>query len=703
MQFSTEWLSDYVGLPKDIDDLAARLTAAGLAVESIETRGTDQVLDIEVTTNRPDCMNHIGVAREIAVLTGKDLRAPLAELDESEPPAADLVQVEVEDRQGCPRYVARVVRGVKVGPSPNWLVKRLESIGQRAINNVVDVTNFVLWEYGQPIHAFDLHKVSGSRIVVRRASADETLVTLDGEERRLNDSMLVIADAERPMALAGVMGGLESEVDESSVDLLIESAHFDPRIVRTAAAAFDLHTDASHRFERGADIECCRRAADRVAALLVQIAGGQVLSGAVDVRSMEYDTQLSGQLSLSRLIAFSGVEVPASNVGDWLSGLGFEVNETGNGEECVWDVEVPSWRYYDMRPDPTQPPGAPSGPVFPADLYEEVLRIQGFESLPASLPALGGPDLGSSDGHYRRERVRHYLTGCGYTEAITFAFHGEESSFPGVVVDGEAIRLANPLSGRYSEMRQSMLTGLLESALFNINRGAESVRLYEVGHVFPGDAAPELETLGLVAGGGGSLPWDRTSQFDLFDLKGCLEGLARAAGAEMTVCPEEIAGFLRGTAAEIRFPEGDTRVGYFGQLQCDDLPFPLFAGELDLVAFVEAGTPAPVQAPSRYPGIRLDLTLTHPLELSWGELATMIAQERSPELVEFGLKDRYVGSGVPDGAVNTTIHFLYNSAERSLTQDEVNAQFDQLSAVLRGRFGLPGVDGGVGKAPERVL
>ena len=286
MEFSFDWICQYVDPEESATQVADRLTGAGLAVESQEPRGDDVLFDVDVTTNRPDCMNHFGLAREVAALVTKPLEQPAIGIQETEEKTADAVEVEVEDQVGGPRYIARVVRGVKIGPSPAWLAERLETIGQRPINNIVDITNFVLWELGQPIHAFDLQKLAEPKIIVRRARDGETLTTLDGVERKLNPEVLVIADPQRAVALAGIMGGLDSEVTSTTTDSLIESAHFDPTRTRLGAGSLAMHTDANHRFERGADPEGCRLAADRVASLIVEIAGGKVLAGAVDALSL---------------------------------------------------------------------------------------------------------------------------------------------------------------------------------------------------------------------------------------------------------------------------------------------------------------------------------------------------------------------------------------------------------------------------------
>jgi phenylalanyl-tRNA synthetase beta chain len=328
MEFSLAWLADYVDLPADPHELARRLTAAGLAVEGVSAHGDDTLFDVDVTTNRPDCMNHFGLAREVATILGAPLRRPPAMPAEGPEPVGEALRVALDDSEGCPRFAARVVRGVRIGPSPEWLRSRLESIGLRSINNVVDVTNFVLWELGQPLHAYDLEKLAGGALVARRAREGERLTTLDGQERELAPEILVIADAERPVGLGGVMGGLDSEVTEATRDVAIEGAHFDRRRVRAAAKRFGLHTDASHRFERGADPEICVEAVSRAAALIAEVAGGTVLAGALDVHDPGRSWHRHGRLDLAKLDAFAGAGIAAADAERWLTGLGFGIDRT---------------------------------------------------------------------------------------------------------------------------------------------------------------------------------------------------------------------------------------------------------------------------------------------------------------------------------------------------------------------------------------
>ncbi|MGD2114321.1 MAG: phenylalanine--tRNA ligase subunit beta, partial [Acidobacteriota bacterium] len=456
MLFSCDWLSDYVDLPEDRGELARLLTAAGLAVELIEeTDDGDTVFDIDVTTNRVDAMNHLGLAREVAVVTGAALREPEDAVEEAGESAASVIRVVIDAPELCTRYAARVIRGVAVGPSPEWMARRLRAIGLRPINNVVDVTNYVLWEMGQPLHGFDLEEIGGGEIRVRRAARGEKVVTLDEVERELEPDMLVIADASKAVALAGVMGGHDTEVTEGTEDVLLESAWFDPLSVRRTAKALGMHTDASHRFERGADPEVQARAASRAARLIAETGGGTVLAGVVDEVAATHATRHRTPtipLDLDRLDAFAGVAMPEGKPEEWLTGLGCTVERTGGR---TFEVTIPSWRLSDLEET--------------ADLYEEVLRIHGYDDVPSTLPSLGEPDAPPTPLQELRRRLRRELAGCGYAEAINWAFHSHEEAerYPalGEGAAGERpVELTNPLSELYAVMRRSLLPGLVASA-----------------------------------------------------------------------------------------------------------------------------------------------------------------------------------------------------------------------------------------------
>lgn len=699
MKFSYNWLATYVDLPAlsstqeetgavsaAAAELATQLTSVGLSVEGIEVLGAgtdafDAAVDVEVTSNRPDCMNHFGLAREIAVKRAATLRPPVSSFAESASAGGARASVSLEDPEGCPRFTLRIIRGVKIGPSPEWLVRRLEAIGSRSINNVVDATNFCLWESGQPMHAYDLATVPGGELVVRRAKAGEKLTTLDGKERVLDPEVLVIADRSRAIGLAGIMGGLDTEVTAATTDVLLESAHFDRRRIRIGAKRLGMHTDASHRFERGADFELCDEASRRCAALIAEVAGGKIEGPGVDevaARPQAVAWRLSGH----ELESFGGAAVGDAEIERILGGLGFAPRKTGSR---VWEGSVPSWREVDFEPRPDR---LPSREAWRQDLFEEVWRQVGLDAIPASLPALGGVDAGRNPEHDRRDRLRDRLVGFGYAEAIHYAF-GErraDSDFPRLVGEGEPIALANPLSELYAVMRRSLVPNLVAAAEFNANRGARGVRLFESGHLFPGGDTAEVEALAWVAGGSDGGLWDRRPECDLFAVKGELEALLDDLGVVAEVVAAELPGVTTGTGAELRF--AGEAIGWFGRLQRFEGTFALFAAELRLDRLPLARGRFSVEPPSRYPGIDVDFTLTHPLVVPWQELARAIDAEQVEDLARYSLKDRYQGKGIPAGAVATTIAFHYNAPERSLTQEAVNARHLALAASLERQFGV---------------
>jgi phenylalanyl-tRNA synthetase beta chain len=657
-------------------------------------------------------MNHLGLARELAVLYGRPLRPPAFALPERLGEHA--AEVEVQESAACPRYVARVISGVRVGPSPEPLRRRLTAIGLRSINNVVDVTNFVLWELGQPLHAYDLARLEGHRIVVRRARAGERLTTLDGVDRELDPEMLAIADARAAVGVAGVMGGLHSEITDGTTEILLESAHFDRRAVRSAAKRLGLHTDASHRFERGTDPEICLAAADRAAALLAELAGGTISALAADRRARPAPPR-RGRLEAARLDAFAGVAIPPAEVERILSGLGFEPAGAAAEAGPAWEVTVPTWRLEDFEPRPWVPGssryaaqaagGAGAGEVYPQDLYEEVMRIFGYDRVPSALPALPGPDGHPNHAAARRRRIRSHLAACGFAEAIHFAFGDRAAALalPSLEPAAVPIELANPPSERASVLRRSLVPGLVESARFNQRRGAAAVRLFEVATVFfprqasgGGTGTAELpdqpEMVALVCGGTVGSPWEREVRLDLWDAKGAIESLAAELGTRLEARsaedPAALPGLAAGTAAHLYVRGGGRPVGFLGQLEAEE-GYPLYVAEIAADA-LEGEPDLRIRTPPRLPGIGADLTLTHALALPWAEIDAAIAGNAPAELLSFRLVNRYRGDGVPAGAVNTTIHFDYNAGDRSLTQEEVNERQAALAAELARRFAWRG-------------
>jgi phenylalanyl-tRNA synthetase beta chain len=702
MKFSLAWLRELAPVPGSVavTEIARRLTAAGLHVEGIEEVAGDVVLDVDVTTNRVDAMNHLGIARELSTLFAVALRVPEAPAPTAGAATGEAPRISIEAPGLCRRYVGVVIRGVTVGPSPEWLQRRLEAIGSRPINNVVDVTNYVLWERGQPLHAFDLATLRGAtpgtaEIVVREPRAGEAVRTLDGEDRGLAPGMLAIADAERVVALAGVMGGQETEVTASTRDILLESAWFDPKVVRRTAKQLGMHTDASHRFERGVDPEGQLPAALRAAALIAELGGapagavGPVVEATGDPLPPAADIVLSHR----RLERFAGGVIPAGEVERLLAGVGFAIAPAGEGGDpaggASWRVGVPSWRRFDVLEE--------------ADLFEEALRLHGFDAIAPALPAIAGLDAPELPGHRARRALRSLLAASGFVEVIDWAFYGapEDERFEPFGAPGPALGLVNPLSERHGRMRRSLLPGVLESATFNRRRGVPALRLFEIGHVFwrAADGSPcEAEQVALVAGGREGTPWSRTLDLDLFDLRGAADALAAHFGRELEARPAAVRGLVPGRAATLHLAGGGEAVGILGEVEEADEGFPLFAAEIATAAFLPLPPTARVDLPSRFPAVAVDLTLTHALAVPWSDLAAAVAELRPPELASSSLENRYQGPGVPAGAVNTTIHFVYQAADRSLTQEEVNSRHGAIAAALEARFGWRGPGGTTGAA-----
>lgn len=674
MRISLAWLRDHLEGDTPAEELARRLTAVGMNVELREAVGADEAWDVDVTSNRPDAMNHRGLAREAAAAGCGTLRPLAARVAEGATAASELVGLEVMDAEGCPRYCARVIRGVRVGPSPAWLAARLTTCGVRPINNVVDATNHVLLDVGHPLHAFDLRFLAGPRVRVRRATAGERLTTLDGVERELLPSDVVIADADKAVALAGIMGGADSEIREDTADVLLESAYFDPLAVRRTARRLGLATEASHRFERGADRAMARLAVDLAAELIVRLAGGEVAAGVLDsapappaARTITFDRR--------RLCAFAGCEIPASFVVSVLAALGCDPRAAGDEIACT----VPSWRV-DLE--------------LAEDLYEEVLRHWGYDRVPSTLPVAvvaPGRRLGTWPV---TDRARDALVYAGLAEAVTYAFIPAEldaaAAASPLAGRGGPVRLDNPLSARMAVMRRSILGGLAEAAAGNLRRGAESVSLGEVGRVFfAGDGRPrEEERLALVMGGrqGG---WDRPAEVDFLDLKGSVEVVCEALGlGDLRWSPLDTPLFAPGEGAGVH--AGDAVVAVAGRLgealaSLVDTPLPLWAAEIDLGRAAPRAVAA-VRPLPRFPSVVADLTVRHAKTLSYAELVAAVRAVGPNWLEAVRPVVQFEGAGVAAGEVKTTLRLVYRLPERSLTQDEVNAAHFALMEELGRRL-----------------
>ncbi len=532
MKILYNWLKEFVAIPLEPQELAARLSLAGVAIDAVQDSPAGPVLDAEITTNRPDLLGHLGVAREAAAILRAPFHMPEPHPAESAERADSAARVEITSPDLCGRFTARVLRGVRVGPSPDWLRERLEALGQTAINNVVDATNCVMFELGHALHAFDLDTLSAEgaerRIVVRRANPGEKMRTLDGVERALTRDMCMIADARRAVAVGGVMGGAETEISSSTRNLLLECAWFDPISIRHTSKALNLRTEASIRFERRADPEMAERASRRCAQLIQEIAGGEVLAGVVDV----YPSRQPGaELELTRreLLRVMGADIPDAEIEAILRALGFAPARADGSRAsrdsllAVWKCSQPSWRHDVARE---------------VDLVEEVARHYGFEKFPARLPAARQPARRRPNAE-AEDCLRERLLALGYQEAVSIPFVDEEHD--ALFREEEAAggsagvaRIANPLSEDASVLRSTGVPTMVRSIEWNLNRGQRNLRLFEIGRVYGIAGSNPVETPVLTLGAAGlareKSVYDAPRTFGLPDLKGDLEALLEICG-----------------------------------------------------------------------------------------------------------------------------------------------------------------------------
>jgi phenylalanyl-tRNA synthetase beta chain len=687
MKVSYLWLKEFVDFDAAPRELADDLSMVGIVVETIEPAGSDFILDLDLTTNRPDCLSHVGVAREIAARYQKPLKRIATVPQESSRAAGTEISVSIDSANFCSRYCARVIRGVRVAPSPGWLVQRLEALGIRSINNVVDVTNYVLLELGHPLHAFDLSKIEGQVIIVRTARPSEKLVTLDGLERELKPGMLLIADRERPVALAGVMGGADSEIGFSSADVLLESAWFEPISVRRTAKDLGLHTEASHRFERGADVNATVPAINRAAALIQQLAGGEILQGIVDAYPNPMVRPSVG-LRRSRIRQVMGTEIEASFVERLLGDLNFQIvsrDEDGG----VWQVQLPTSRL-DVERE--------------IDLIEEITRHYGYDRIESSLPAWIGGALRPPEATKERT-LKQRLLHLGYSETMTYSFidASENERFSAL----EPVRLQNPLSSETEVMRTSLVPGLLASFLHNYNRGLNSVRLYEIGRIYPSagrfvpttDDQPENLFLGIIASGNVQ---EKTVHADarswsFFDLKGDLEVLLDSLSIPLDQvswqeAPEASFYYYHpGVATVLKL--GKEALGVFGQLhpkmcQTYKIKQKVFLAEIPLAAWYryEAGERF-VEEPAKFPAVRRDLSIVIDQSMNYAAIESTVLEAGIREVRKCFPFDLYLGEKLPSGKKSVSLSIVYQAYDRTLVEEEVNGYHEKIVNLLQRKLG----------------
>jgi phenylalanyl-tRNA synthetase beta chain len=726
MKALVSWLRDLVEIPDglSIDALAHALHMSGFELAGIEREGVaegDAVIDFEITANRPDTLSVIGLAREISALYDTPLRGAALQSaasglnGTSNNSEASGLKVTIEDPSLCPRYAAAVA-DITIGPSPAWLSARLAAAGIRSINNIVDITNYVLIETGHPLHAFDLALLEGPHLKIRRAKPGEKVKTLDGQERTLAEDMLVIADASRAQAVAGVMGGGDSEVSEKTRTIALESAYFTPSSIRRTSKRLGLSTEASYRFERGADPEAPARALARACELIEQIGAGHVRPDWIDARATTR-TPIALTLRHEQIARILGYVAPPDVVERVMTRLGFELSSdaaaqgsgvassTGapsspapvgaSGRGLVWQVTVPSWRVDVTRE---------------IDLIEEVARVYGYDRIPTTFPALRTVPP-APDARLQRDRaVRQMLRAAGFHEASTLAFI-ERGAALDFTAEPSIVAIANPLSEKFAVLRPSLLPGLVDALAYNRRREQRDIRLYEAANCFTRDVGERRRVAAVWTGAASAPHWSGSGRAaDVFDPSGVVTALGATLGLDTVFVPAErpyltpaVAGAIQvrrranGGVADGANANGARDIGIIGQLlpavaDTRGIPAnePVFLFEIDLDAVLDwtsLGDRLRVTPLPRHPSVVRDVSIALNADLPSAQVRDTIraaAPVTLERVVEF---DRYQGKGVPDGQCSLSLRLTFRAPDRTLTDAEIQDAMDRIIAALASTHG----------------
>lgn len=644
----------------------------------------DWVFEIGITPNRPDCLSLIGVAREVAGISNQRLKYPEFNITEWHEKIKDVTSIRIEAPEHCPRYVARVIKGVSIGPSPFWMVDRLAAAGVRSINNIVDITNFVLMETGQPLHAFDMNRLEERRIVVRLAEEGERFTTLDNTERILTPEMLMICDGKRSVAVAGVMGGLNSEIEPDTTDVLLESAYFNPVSIRRTSKTLGLSTEASFRFERGSDPELCVYAANRAAELMGRLAGGRVLAGVIDENPIPHKKK-SIPFSPSKCNAFLGTNFGQRRMISSLAGI--EIAVSGNGEELV--AEAPSFRV-DLTRE--------------VDIFEEVARLLGYYQIQATMPAANDEAQPLSPSWVLRSRTREIMEGLGFSEAVNYSFINQnfcdKLKFPEGDKHRRIVRIINPLSEDQGVMRTTLAPCLIDTLRRNQSYGVTDTAIYEIGMVFfdrEGEELPEerLTIGGVWSGARNAQTWyQRPEMVDFYDLKGVVEELLDGVDVESPVFKNEtIPPFMNRKQCASICSKGVT-LGYIGRLDAGvaksfdirgDAGVYLFELDVEKLLTVQKALPTFTPVP-RYPYVERDIALVLDRKIEASAVLNYIKNMKEDFLTDVFLFDAYEGKQVEKGRKSLAYRLRYRSNEKTLTDEEVNGIHERVTRKVLDEF-----------------
>ncbi|MHC4881671.1 MAG: phenylalanine--tRNA ligase subunit beta [Planctomycetota bacterium] len=668
MKISLDWLRDYVDIDLSADEIGEILSNRGFPIESIEPVGDDTMLDVEITSNRGDCLGHIGIARELAGATGKPLTLPDITLDESDHDAAAMVQVKIHEPALCNRYTARVIEGAKIGPSPEWMQKRLETIGVRSINNIVDVTNYVMMETGQPSHAFDYAKIGGQTIIVRKAVNGERLISIDETKCDLNESMLVIADEKIPVAMAGVMGGLDTEVSEATTDVLLEVAHFEPVTIRGTARKLVLQSEASFRFERHVDTENIDWVSARCAQLMAQTAGGKIAKGMVDAYPEKRQRDTIG-MRPSRMNALLGIDIPQDKVMSIFESLGFA--PTIQSDDLI-ACTSPSWRH-DLHRE--------------ADLVEEVARCYGYDKIPVEPKIhieVAPPNLREKTAG----RIRTFLNGAGFYESINVSFIDAKTAEPFSELTAEQHLSVSDVSQKnLNLLRQNLIGSLISVMQSNYNVGNRPCRLFELANTFipgtshkPGNLPNEHTRLGLAI--------DDDFRVMRGVIEGIITGLCLNSTLEFKPCSYKWAQagaqiFLDGEAlgmAGLLTPDTAAQFGLDKQV--------VTAAELDFDLLLANAGGIPTAKPiPRFPAIVRDLSLIVDEPVQWSQITSVVQSKAPAELEQIDFTGLYRGKPIQNGKKSITVSMRFRDEQGTLRHETVDGFQNAILAGLTETLG----------------
>ena len=681
MKLSPQWIRDYVDLTVDDRRLAEDLTNVGISVEGISGSGADTVFEMEIGTNRPDAMNHYGVAREAAAIYDHPLKQ-LSALSHQPSAKATPFPITVEEPALCPRFSARVIRKTQIKPSPESVAHRLQLLDQRPISNAVDATNYVLWEIGKPTHVFDMDLLEGGQIIVRKARAGELLKTLDGVERKLTTEDLVVCDAKRPVGLAGVMGGYDTMITEKTRNIVIESAWWDPGIVRKMSRRHGLHTDASHRFERGADFESCPLSCDLVAKMILESGGGELAGDVVDVVSKPMD-QAPVLLRVSEVHRILGSNLDAGQIFRLLKRLGFTLIPEGQND-TQFRVHIPSWRL-DVERE--------------IDIIEEVARLHGYDKFENTLPAYSGAVVELPHAEMDAT-LRQRALALGYNEAVslTFISHEDAEKFAS---GARVLELENPLSEEASVMRTSLVPGMMGMLAWNLNRDVPDARLYEMGSVYELSNGERIEPRRACLGATSDAVRDSLPAASTLDVS---KGEHAAAAEAFRAFKGDIENLLSPFASEVRYEFGAAEyyhpgrsaraliggdvVAEFGQIHPEiavarKLRQDVFLAEIDLEQVYAIGlrkirfVPLP-----KYPAVERDFSFVFADELVFEEMKRAVERTGLKELQEFRPVEIFRGGSIGAGRYSVLLRARFQSNQRTLREDEVAQWSGRITAAL---------------------